>query len=245
MYLMRHEYEAFIRGKAAGLIPHDLPVPENEEQINELIAYIGVMFSRTVGYRTRSGKFSLVNISIFSEKYFPELISKLQWLIPEIFIVTSFQRESFFTPLEALANYFALGIGGMDELDIVNRLSVFHPELTVNEIRKGFEHEFKPEILSGLASMEQRIALSELVVQHVIPPIARRKWENLTEREAAELLSQKHSVNPVSPAVKTAIKQYDRLTLEEKVLFRELTNKKTEENSWLKRMEQNLSRSRN
>ena len=226
MYLMQHEYEAFIRGKTAGLIPHDLPVPENGEQIEDLIAYIGVMFSRTIGCRTRSGKFFLVNLSIFSEKYFPELISKLQWLIPEIFIVTSFQRESFFTPLEALANYFALGIGGMDELDIVNRLSVFHPELTVNEIRKGFELEFKPEILSGLATMEQKIALSELVSQHVIPPITRRKWENLTEWEAAELLAQKHSVNPVSPAVQTAIDQYNRLTLEEKVLFRELSNKK-------------------
>ena len=45
MFLTFNEYEAFLRGQAAGLIPADIPLPQTEKDIDELIFHIGLMFS--------------------------------------------------------------------------------------------------------------------------------------------------------------------------------------------------------
>ena len=37
MFLTLNEYEAFLRGKATGLIPADLSLPQNEKEIDNLI----------------------------------------------------------------------------------------------------------------------------------------------------------------------------------------------------------------
>lgn len=225
MYLSRREHEAFVRGQAAGLIPEDYPVPENETQSDDLTLHIGVMFSRIVGCRTQAKRLFFVAVSAFSEEYLPELVRKLPEIHPDVFWVTRLQRETFPAPLAGLADYFALGPGVMAEKDIAARLAVHHKNLTIGEIRKGFELEFAPEPVSGAAAAEQRMLLSERIARHAIPPISRRAWEALTEREAAELLSQTPPEKPIPPAVRAAVRQYQCLSPEEKILFRELTTR--------------------
>ena len=228
MYLTRREYEAFVRSRAAGLIPQDCPVPEDETRADELIFHIGVTFSETVGCRTGTGQLFFLGISAFSEEYLPEILRKLPKLHPAVSQVTPLRRKEHLPPLEALAGYFALGPEVMDEKDIAARLAVYNPGLTVSDIRKGFELAFGPEKVSGLADAEQRMLLSERIVQRAIPPIPRRIWENLTAREAAEILAKKHPESRIPTAVRTAVRSYDRLTPEEKILFRELTTRKRE-----------------
>ena len=223
MHLSSREHEAFVRGQAAGLIPEDYPVPENETQDDDLILHIGVMFSRTVGCRTKSGRLFLVEVAAFSEEYLPELIQKLPQLHPDVFFVTRLQRETFPAPLAGLADYFALGPGAMDEKDLADRLAVHHKDLTIDKIRKGFDLDFAPEPVPGAATFEQRMILSERIARRAIPTISRRTWEALTEREATGLLSQTPPEKSISPAVRTAVRQYKRLSPEEKILFRELT----------------------
>lgn len=225
MHLSSREYEAFVRGQAAGLIPEDYPVPKNETQADELILHIGVMFARTVGCRTKSGRLFFVEVAAFSEEYLPELIQKLPQLHPDVFFVTRLQRETFPAPLAGLADYFALGPGVMAEKDIAARLAVHHKNLTIDEIRKGFELKFAPEPVSGAAAAEQRMLLSERIARHAIPPTSRHTWEALTEREAADLLSQTPPEKPISPEVRTTVRLYERLAPEEKILFRELTTR--------------------
>ena len=51
MFLTHNEYVAFLRGQAAGLIPADLPLPQNEKEIDNLIFHVGLMFSVRIAYR--------------------------------------------------------------------------------------------------------------------------------------------------------------------------------------------------
>ena len=59
MYLTELEHEAFLRGRAAGLIPADVPLPTCDKEIDELILHVGFLFSRRIAYRNRQKKLRL------------------------------------------------------------------------------------------------------------------------------------------------------------------------------------------
>ena len=183
MGLTYREQEAFYRGKAAGIIPADCPMPVGRE-IDQMILHIGPMCSRTIGCRNQAGKLFFVEISVFSENYLTETIEHLPDLIAEVSEVTELKFEKYNSPLEDLANYFALGPAIVNEADIASWFS----HLTADDIRKGFELKYEPEEIADCATEEQRMAVSVRIAQDRTDPLTCRQWENLTGQEAAELL---------------------------------------------------------
>ena len=121
---------------------------------------------------------------MFSESYLDEAVRRLPGLLNEANEVTPLQKDFFGSPLDELANYFALGHGILNEEDLAARKS----KLTLQEIRRGFDAEYKPEEKANAASMEQRMMLSDLIINGSLPMIDRREWENLTGKEADELI---------------------------------------------------------
>ena len=117
MNLTYREQEAFYRGKAAGIIPADCPMPSGRE-IDQMILHIGPMYSRTVGCRNQTGKLFFVEVSVFSQKYLEKTIKHLPDLIAEVKKVTKLQIEKYDVSLNVLANYFSLGRDIIDEEDI-------------------------------------------------------------------------------------------------------------------------------
>lgn len=218
-YLTQREKEAFYRGQAAGIIPADCPVPQTGEEIDGLILHVGPMCSRTVGCRNRTGKLFFVDISVFSQKHLEATVRRLPELLAEVSEVTPLQIEKYCSPLAELENYFSLGSGIIDEADLASRLT----PVTAAEIRKGFEFKYQPEKIAGLATPEQRMALSDMVMQDRIRPFCPRHWENLTESEAAELI-RNHAVpeKEISERVRLVADEYAKLTPEEKIRFREM-----------------------
>ena len=96
--------------------------------------------------------------------------------------------------------------------------------LTADEIRKGFEFKYEPEEIADCATEEQRMALSERIVQGRIKSLSSREWENLTGPEAAELLrSRDRPEDVISARVRLLAAEYAKLTPEEKIRFREMT----------------------
>ena len=218
-YLTQREKEAFYRGQAAGIIPADCPVPQTGEEIDGLILHVGPMCSRTVGCRNRTGKLFFVDISVFSQKHLEATVRRLPELLAEVSEVTPLQIEKYCSPLAELENYFSLGSGIIDEADLASRLT----PVTAAEIRKGFEFKYQPEDIAGLATPEQRMALSDMVMQDRIRPFCQRLWENLTESEAAELI-RNHAVpeKEISKRVRLMADEYAKLTPEEKIRFKEM-----------------------
>jgi len=213
MNLTFREEEAFLRGQAAGIIPADCPLPETMDEIFSLIRYIGPMFSRIVACRTNRKKLIFVTVSVFSESYLAEVIGRLPELLNTVSEVTPLQKEWFGSPLDELANYFALGPAIVSESDIV----AWSFRLTADDIRKGFELKYEPETESDAASMEQRVTLSELVIRGSIPMIDRRRWEQLTGKEADELIRSRKEPDKLNmEKVRRPIREYDRLTPKEK-----------------------------
>ena len=220
MNLTYREKEAFYRGKAAGIIPADCPLPKTGEEIDGLILHVGPMCSRTIACRNKSGKLFFVEISVFSPKYLEETTKHLPDLIAEVSEVTELRYEKYNSPLEDLANYFALGPAIVNEADIAAWLS----HLTADDIRKGFDLKYEPEMIADCATEEQRMALSERIVQGRIKSLSSREWENLTGPEAAELLRNSDRAEDVIPArVRLLAAEYEKLTPEEKIRFREMT----------------------
>ena len=220
MNLTYREKEAFYRGKAAGIIPADCPLPQTGEEIDGLILHVGPMYSRTVGCRDQAGKLFFVEVSVFSQKYLEETIEHLPDLIPEVSEITELRYEKYNSPLEDLANYFALGPAIVNEADIAAWLS----HLTADDIRKGFEFKYEPEEIADCATDEQRMAISEQIAQGRINPLTSRQWENLTGQETAELLRNSDRAEDVIPArVRLLAAEYEKLTPEEKIRFREMT----------------------
>ena len=88
---------------------------------------------------------------------------------------------------------------------------------------EGFEFKYQPEKIAWLATPEQRMALSEMVMQDRIRPFCRRHWENLTESEAAELI-RNNAVREkeISKRVRLMADEYAKLTPEEKIRFKEM-----------------------
>ena len=184
MNLTFREEEAFFRGKAAGFIPAECPIPGTAEEIYSLFQYFGPMFSRIVGCRTKHGKLFFASVSVFSESYLDEAVRRLPELRNEANEVTPLQTDFFGSPLDELANYFALGHRILNEEDLAAKKS----RLTLPEIRRGFDLEYTPGEKADAATMEQRMALSDLIINGSLPMIDRREWENLTKKEADELI---------------------------------------------------------
>ena len=220
MNLTHREKEAFYRGKAAGIIPADCPLPQTGAEIDGLILHVGPMYSRTVGCRDQAGKLFFVEVSVFSQKYLEETIKHLPDLIAEVSEVTELRYEKYNSPLEDLANYFALGPAIVNEADIAAWLS----HLTADDIRKGFDLKYEPEMIADCATEEQRMALSDRIVQGRTKPLSSRQWENLTGQEAAELLRNSgRTEDVISARVRLLAGEYAKLTPEEKDMFREIT----------------------
>ena len=74
MFLTFNEYEAFLRGKAAGLIPADLSLPQTEKDIDELIFHVSLMFAVRIAYRNQQMKLRLMELSTFTEEHLENLI---------------------------------------------------------------------------------------------------------------------------------------------------------------------------
>ena len=220
MNLTYREKEAFYRGKAAGIIPADCPLPQTGAEIDGLILHVGPMYSRTVGCRDQAGKLFFVEVSVFSQKYLEETIEHLPDLIPEVSEVTELRYEKYNSPLEDLANYFALGPAIINGADI----AAWFSHLTADDIRKGFDLKYEPEKIADCATDEQRMAISERIAQGRIKSLSSRQWENLTGQEAAELLrSSGRTKDGISARVRLMVDEYLKLTPEEKDMFREIT----------------------
>lgn len=223
MNLTFREEEAFFRGKAAGFIPIDCPIPGTEEEMYGLFQHFGPMFSKIVGCRTKHGKLFFAAVSVFSEEYLGEVIRHLPELLTEANEVTPLQTDFFGSPLDELANYFALGPGILDEEDLAARRSA----LSLPEVRRGFDLEYVPEEKADAATLEQRITLSDLIACGSIPLIDRRKWEHLTGKEADELIRSRRKLKTQNmERIKRIIREYERLTPEEKAqIYNILTSK--------------------
>ena len=220
MNLTHREKEAFYRGKAAGIIPADCPLPQTGAEIDGLILHVGPMYSRTVGCRDQAGKLFFVEVSVFSQKYLEETIKHLPDLIAEVSEVTELRYEKYNSPLEDLANYFALGPAIVNEADI----AAWFSHLTADDIRKGFDLEYQPERIADCATEEQRMAISERIARGRTKPLSCRQWENLTREEAAELLCNSgRTEDVISERVRLLAGEYAKLTPEEKDRFREIT----------------------
>jgi len=178
------------------------------------------MYSRTVGCRNQAGKLFFVEVSVFSQKYLEKTIKHLPDLIAEVSEVTELQIEKYDVSLNELANYFSLGRDIIDEEDIASRC----PPLTANDIRKGFDFKYEPERIADCASDEQRMALSERIIQGKNRGMTGREWENLTGTKAAELLQNSDWPQKTIPErVRLLSDEYAKLTPEERDIFRKIT----------------------
>ena len=125
MYLTEQEHEAFMRGRAAGLIPEDYPLPSCDKEIDELICHIGIMFSRRIACRNHQRKLRLITLSAFTEEHLRAFTIRLPEVRrEEISAVTGLQQELFLNPLEALYHYFTSGREIVSAEDLAGRLAV-------------------------------------------------------------------------------------------------------------------------
>ena len=221
MFLTLNEYEAFLRGQAAGLIPADLSLPQNEKEIDNLIFHVGLMFSVRIAYRNRQMKLRLMELSAFTEEHLENIIYRLPSLkYPEVAFVTDFKQEIYLNMLESLAAYFNFGSSIIAEDDLAGRLAVNARIIPREEILRGFQLEIAPPQLAGVATIEQRERLAQMICEGRLPTIPRRKWENLTMKEAAELISSAKDVQHKLPvSVTLVLDAVKRMNREERYLL--------------------------
>ena len=221
MFLTFNEYEAFLRGQAAGLIPADLSLPQNEKEIDNLIFHVGLMFSVRIAYRNRQMKLRLMELSAFTEEHLENIIYRLPSLkYPEVAFVTDFKQEIYLNMLESLAAYFNFGSSIIAEDDLAGRLAVNARIIPREEILRGFQLEIAPPQLAGVATIEQRERLAQMICEGRLPTIPRRKWENLTMKEAAELISSAKDVQHKLPvSVTLVLDAVKRMNREERYLL--------------------------
>ena len=149
MFLTLNEYEAFLRGQAAGLIPSDLSLPQNEKEIDNLIFHVGLMFSVRIAYRNQQMKLRLMELSAFTEEHLENIIYRLPSLkYPEVAFVTDFKQEIYLNMLESLAAYFNFGSSIISEDDLAGRLAVNTRIIPPEEILRGFQLEIAPPKLA-------------------------------------------------------------------------------------------------
>ena len=221
MFLTHSEYEAFLRGQAAGLIPADLSLPQNEKEIDNLIFHVGLMFSVRIAYRNRQMKLRLMELSAFTEGHLENIIYRLPALkYPEVAFVTDFKQEIYLNMLESLAAYFNFGSSIVAEDDLAGRLAVNARIIPREEILRGFQLGIAPPHLAGIATIEQRERLAQMICEGRLPTIPRRKWENLTIKEAAELISSAKDVQHKLPvSVTLVLDAVKRMNQEERYLL--------------------------
>ena len=221
MFLTLNEYEAFLRGKAAGLIPADLSLPQNEKEIDNLIFHVGLMFSVRIAYHNRQMKLRLMELSAFTEEHLENIIYRLPALkYPEVAFVTDFKQEIYLNMLESLAAYFNFGSSIISQDDLAGRLAVNTGIISPEKILQGFQLEITPPKLAGIATIEQRERLAQMICEGRLSTIPRRKWENLTLKEAAELISSAKDVQHKLPvSVTLVLDAVKRMNREERYLL--------------------------
>ena len=221
MFLTFNEYEAFLRGQAAGLIPADIPLPQTEKDIDELIFHIGLMISVRIAYRNQQMKLRLMELSSFTEEHLENIIYRLPALkYPEVAFVTDFKQEIYLNMLESLAAYFNFGSSIVAEDDLAGRLAVNPEIIPVEKILRGFQLGIAPPHLAGIATIEQRERLAQIICEGRLPTIPRRKWENLTMEEAVELISSAKDVQHKLPvSVTLVLDAVKRMNREERYLL--------------------------
>ena len=226
MYLTELEYEAFLRGRAAGLIPANIPLPSCDKEIDELILHIGFLFCREIAYRNRQKKLRLMTLSAFTEEHLNDLIVRLPELRPEeVFTVAGLQREVYLNPLEGLYHYFSFGRKIVSADDLAGRIATDVTPIPSSQILRGFEMEYVPVTRTGLATSRQKAVLAEMICNGRLPTITRRQWENMTEEEASQLISSAPKPKAELPvSVALVLNVIDRLNSEERTLLDELMN---------------------
>ena len=226
MHLTELEYEAFLRGRAAGLIPANIPLPSCDKEIDELILHAGFLFCREIAYRNRQKKLRLMTLSAFTEEHLNDLIVRLPELRPEeVFTVAGLQREVYLNPLEGLYHYFSFGRKIVSADDLAGRIATDVTPIPSSQILRGFEMEYVPVTRTGLATSRQKAVLAEMICNGRHPTITRRQWENMTEEEASQLISSAPKPKAELPvSVALVLNVIDRLNSEERTLLDELMN---------------------
>lgn len=226
MHLTELEYEAFLRGRAAGLIPANIPLPSCDKEIDELILHAGFLFCREIAYRNRQKKLRLMTLSAFTEEHLNDLIVRLPELRPEeVFTVAGLQREIYLNPLEGLYHYFSFGRKIVSADDLAGRIATDVTPIPFSQILRGFEMEYVPVTRTGLATSRQKAVLAEMICNGRLPTITRRQWENMTEEEASQLISSAPKPKAELPvSVALVLNVIDRLNSEERTLLDELMN---------------------
>ena len=226
MHLTELEYEAFLRGRAAGLIPANIPLPSSDKEIDELILHAGFLFCREIAYRNRQKKLRLMTLSAFTEEHLNDLIVRLPELRPEeVFTVAGLQREVYLNPLEGLYHYFSFGRKIVSADDLAGRIAADVTPIPSSQILRGFEMEYVPVTRTGLATSRQKAVLAEMICNGRLPTITRRQWENMTEEEASQLISSAPKPKAELPvSVALVLNVIDRLNSEERTLLDELMN---------------------
>lgn len=226
MHLTELEYEAFLRGRAAGLIPANIPLPSCDKEIDELILHVGFLFCREIAYRNRQKKLRLMTLSAFTEEHLNDLIVRLPELRPEeVFTVAGLQREVYLNPLEGLYHYFSFGRKIVSADDLAGRIAADVTPIPSSQILRGFEMEYVPVTRTGLATSRQKAVLAEMICNGRLPTITRRQWENMTEEEASQLISSAPKPKAELPvSVALVLNVIDRLNSEERTLLDELMN---------------------
>lgn len=226
MYLTELEDEAFLRGRAAGLIPANIPLPSCDKEIDELILHAGFLFCREIAYRNRQRKLRLMTLSAFTEEHLNDLIVRLPELRPEeVFTVAGLQREVYLNPLEGLYHYFSFGRKIVSADDLAGRIATDVTPIPSSQILRGFEMEYVPVTRTGLATSRQKAVLAEMICNGRLPTITRRQWENMTEEEASQLISSAPKPKAELPvSVALVLNVIDRLNSEERTLLDELMN---------------------
>lgn len=226
MHLTELEYEAFLRGRAAGLIPANIPLPSCDKEIDELILHAGFLFCREIAYRNRQKKLRLMTLSAFTEEHLNDLIVRLPELRPEeVFTVAGLQREVYLNPLEGLYHYFSFGRKIVSADDLAGRIATDVTPIPSSQILRGFEMEYVPVTRTGLATSRQKAVLAEMICNGRLPTITRRQWENMTEEEAFQLISSAPKPKAELPvSVALVLNVIDHLNSEERTLLDELMN---------------------
>ena len=226
MHLTELEYEAFLRGRAAGLIPANIPLPSCDKEIDELILHAGFLFCGEIAYRNRQKKLRLMTLSAFTEEHLNDLIVRLPELRPEeVFTVAGLQREVYLNPLEGLYHYFSFGRKIVSADDLAGRIATDVTPIPSSQILRGFEMEYVPVTRTGLATSRQKAVLAEMICNGRLPTITRRQWENMTEEEAFQLISSAPKPKAELPvSVALVLNVIDRLRPEERTLLDELMN---------------------
>ncbi len=226
MFLSKIEHEAFMRGKAAGLIPEETAVPNNETEIDHLIFNIGFLHCRKFAYRDLSSRLKIMTVSTFTKEHLEYIIHNLPGIKPdEVFHVTDFQQEEYPNVLEGLYHYFAFGREIISEDDLAGRLAVDGKIFSKEQMLKGFAYQYQTVISSDAATDRQKLQIMKIIQAKQIPEISQREWDNLTFAEAEKIIAGAARNQELPIPVALALKTIQRLTEKERSLLAKIIMK--------------------